>query len=646
MCGIAGLVLKTGAECTDLPTALSAMARSMAARGPDDEGTYVSSDGRIGLGNRRLAIQDLSPAGHMPMSNAQGTVWITYNGEIYNTHELRADLERLGYTFQSRSDTEVILHGFEVWGRDVVGRLRGMFALAIYDMRGQPSLFLARDPLGIKPLYYTTQDGVFAFASECRAVLAAGLSSAEIGTAGLVAYLQLGSVPAPLTIYRSVRALEAGHSLVVDCEPNVVRPHQPAEFWALPSYTVPDDSVASLHDAVEEVRQLLLDSVRRHLISDVPLGAFLSGGIDSGAIVALMRQATPTGTIRTCTVVFEEPEFNEAAYAHQVARRFETEHVDVPVTASDLERELEHVLRALDQPSNDGINAYFVSRAARATGLTVALSGVGGDELFGGYPTFHRLPLVLQAWRLVTRVPGGGRLLEAALSFVGDRRQSGVRLAGWLNEGGPDPASAYLGLRGLFSAAAVRGLVRPEALEAATEQFDLLALARGNARLGTRTNPWDDTSRLELSCYMRHQLLRDTDVMSMANSLEVRVPFVDRHVVERILRLSVAARSGSPPKRLLREAVSSLPLAVRDRRDKQGFTFPFQRWMSGPLRPMVRELVHETACHLQAYLRPEVCDKLAQTLGDSQTHWSRPWALAALNSAVNAASNAAQGVTR
>jgi asparagine synthase (glutamine-hydrolysing) len=632
MCGIAGVALGSGGSRTDLAYRVQAMADGLLHRGPDDGGLYESVDRRVALGTRRLAIQDLSPAGHMPMANAAETVWITYNGELYNAAELRADLETLGYTFRSHGDTEVVLYGYEAWGVELLDRLRGMFSLAIYDRRMTPRLLLARDPLGIKPLYYAWVDGALVFASECRAVVSSGLVSREIGQPGLLAYLQLGSVPAPLTIYRDIRALEAGHYLMMTWTGAAVRPAEPVPYWGLPADSSAAAAEVPYPDAVERVRGLLLDSVRRHLVSDVPLGVFLSGGVDSGSLVALMRAADPSGTIRSCSVVFDEQRYDESIYAHEVARHFATDHHDVRVTAADLGNELEPILDALDQPSNDGVNTYFVSRAARQVQLTVALSGLGGDELFGGYPTFSRLgPLVRRA-RLLQALPGALPALAAGLG-AWHPHHPGARLAGWVRRGGAEPAATYLGLRGMFSAATLRDLVRPEVLHDGAAGFDLLNLVRRSAALPRSTTTHDQASRLELTAYMRHQLLRDGDVMSMAHSLEIRVPFVDRVVVENILALNTTLPPGALPKQLLRDAVPTLPAAVRLRQDKQGFSFPFGPWLGGPLRPQFGELVREAAEQFRPYLRPDACARVLAAFDAGRTHWSRPWALAALTTA-------------
>lgn len=404
MCGIAGLVYSQNTDAPDLAPLLKAMANAMRHRGPDDEGFYVAPSNRVGFANRRLAIRDLSPAGHMPMSNAAGTITITYNGEVYNADELRAELEQHGHRFRSTSDTEVILLGYEQWGSGIVARLRGMFAFAICDHRaaqgGSPKVLIARDHLGIKPIYYWNAGGMFAFASELKTLFAARVVPREIDPSGLVGYLLTGSVPNPLTLYQNVRALEPSTFLVI--EPSGEITVQPTTYWTLPIGTLP---VASVDAAAEQCHALMAEAVRIRLVSDVPLGAFLSGGLDSSSVVALMRQAT-NGAIRTCSMVFEEAEFSEAPYARAVAEAVSAEHFERVITFQDVKREFENILTALDQPSVDGVNTYFVSQTARQAGLTVALSGLGGDELFGGYPnTFGSVPRIQRTLVLAQSVP-------------------------------------------------------------------------------------------------------------------------------------------------------------------------------------------------------------------------------------------------
>lgn len=633
MCGIAGIAIKPGQSLPDLRDRLDAMALAMAHRGPDDQGVFVASDRGAGLVNRRLAIRDLSPAGHMPMSNDDETVWISYNGEIYNADALRAELQALGWRFRSQSDTEVILRGYEAWGVQAVSRLRGMFAFALLDYRPSAGpggrLLLARDPMGIKPLVYAQTASGWIFASELRAVQASGLVSAEISPTSVAAYLSMGSVPNPLTIYRQISALEPATWLEIDLE----RPEAPRRvtYWRLPNDI---SSIGDHTETVALVRERLLDAVRVRLVSDVPLGAFLSGGLDSSSVVMLMRAATD-GPIRTCSMVFEETEYSEASYARAVAEAAGAEHFERVITAQDVLSEFDAVLSSLDQPSIDGVNTYFVSQTSRQAGLTVALSGLGGDELFGGYPnTFVQAFQVYRGLRLAQAVPGGRRAARAAIGLLPNRQQW-ARVGDALDRPVSLP-SAYLTRRGLFSPGEVQRLVTAEVWDEAMRTFDptahVLAAAGGAAPHAQAAMAW--ISRAELRTYTHHQLLRDTDVMSMAHSLEVREPLLDVPLVEAVLRLPDSAKRNhaAGPKPLLAQAMSDrLPAVVRERRDKQGFTFPFARWLGGPLRGQVEARL--AALDESGLLRPGAGHQVYEGYRQGRIHWSRPWALVALAAA-------------
>lgn len=634
MCGIAGIVVKPNCTIPDLHARLEAMQLAMVHRGPDDSGLFLGVDNRVGLANQRLAIRDLSPAGHMPMSNPAQTVWISYNGEIYNADELRADLEALGYNFLSTSDTEVILHGYEAWGREIVGRLRGMFAFAIYDMRSSvpetgegACVLLARDHMGVKPLYYAETDEAFIFASELKALLASDLVSRNISATGLVGYLLTGSVPNPYTIYERIRALQPAHTIQI-CLPLVSVP-PPAKYWSLPSDTHHD--VTNLDDAKVRVRELLAESVRIRLVSDVPLGAFLSGGSDSSAVVALLRQAT-LGTIRTCSMVFEEAAYSEALYARAVAHAMGTEHYERVITAQDVINEFDNILSAMDQPSIDGVNTYFVSKTAREAGLTVALSGLGGDELFGGYPnTFGDVPRVMRALKVTQCIPAGTWLAHQVIQAL-PQRQRWSRIADALDRPA-SMASAYLARRGLFSPSEVQQLVEPEFLAMVDPTFDIVAHITDQAS-GDRVSPADDfawISRAELRTYTHHQLLRDTDVMSMIHSLEVRVPLLDVRLVEAVLQLPswIKTSENGRPKPLLSQCVEDLlPKTVTQRQGKQGFTFPFDVWLRNQLREKVKDALAEVGA--SKMFQQHSIRQLYEAYEQGHIHWSRIWALVVL----------------
>lgn len=619
MCGIAGIVLKASANLADVSARALDMREAMQHRGPDDAGSFLSPDGRVALVNRRLAIRDLSPLGHMPMLSGDGRLALTYNGEIYNADELRAELERAGCTFRSTSDTEVILVGYAAWGENVVARLRGIFAMALYDARG--SVLLVRDHLGIKPLYYAQTDLGLIFASELQALRAGRLVSDEIDPVSVVAYLELGAVPTPRTIYRHIQALEPATVLRCDLATMELRA---TRYWALPTRerAFPKDVLGETHAA-------LFDAVRSQLVSDVPLGAFLSGGLDSSAVVALMRQAT-NGTLRTCSMIFDEAEYSEAPYARAVAQQVGAEHFERVVTAGEVTAEMPRILRSLDQPSTDGVNSYFVSQTARQAGLTVALSGLGGDELFGGYPTFSAAPRLYQRLHRVQQIPAAAALTRAALG-IAPRSARYAKVQDAL-ETPASHASAYLAYRGVFAPSQARALVTPQVWHAA-RTFDpvayISARADGDRKYASGDPRFAWTSRAELATYTLNQLLRDTDVMSMAHSLEVRVPFLDPLLVEAIISLPEQAKqNGGAPKPLLQKALGdALPAVVRERRVKQGFTFPFDRWLRGDLKNYFARYSPGAG----GFLVPGAVSQVIQSFERGDMHWSRAWSVLILN---------------
>jgi asparagine synthase (glutamine-hydrolysing) len=618
MCGIAGIV--AARPMPDLPERLSAMERVLVHRGPDDAGAFIARDGRVGVVNRRLAIRDLSPLGHMPMANGAGTVHITYNGELYNAAALRAVLEAKGYAFVSRSDTEVILHGYEAWGSDVVHHLRGMFGFAIYDAGDgtgrRPRLLLARDRTGIKPLYYADTSDAFVFVSELKALRASGLVGRAVSPAGLVAYLLLGSVPNPLTIYDACRALDAGCTAELGIDAPIGSPVI-RQYWDVAAI---EGLSIDPSDARERVREALADAVGSHLVSDAPLGAFLSGGLDSSAVVALMRTKTQQ-PIRTCSIAFEDPRYSEAPFARAVAESIGAEHHERIVTQADVRGALDRIFWAMDQPSIDGINAFFVAQTAREAGLKVALSGLGGDELFGGYHnTFVGVPRFMRAKRTVDAVPCGAAVARVVRKAPG--RQ--WRWAKYMDalERPRSRASAYLACRGLFAPSQVRGLVTADIWDAACKEFEATEyIAARVPDAGHETLDW--VRRAELALYTRHQLLRDTDVMSMAHSLEVRVPFLDHELISRVVPLRCSLGDETTSKQLLVEAVADLlPASVRERRTKQGFVFPFADWLLGGLGEAVG--IHQPDGDL--FYRPAV-DAVVGAWKRGDLHWTRPWAL-------------------
>lgn len=614
MCGIAGIVKIDGRIGPEDVVAVQRMTDAQVHRGPDDSGLY--HDQCAVLGTRRLCIIDLSEAGRQPMSNEDGTVWVTYNGEVYNFPGLRQELSGKGHIFRSRTDTEVLVHGYEEWGIEkLLSRLRGMYAFGIWDTKTQ-RLFLARDRLGKKPLYYSWDGKQLCFASEIKALLASGMIERRLSPAGTVAYLTFGSVPAPLTMIEGVEVLPPASYLALQDTGVRVK-----SYWHL---AFSGDSRLTEEEAVERLRALLREAVRVRLVADVPVGAFLSGGIDSSAIVALMRETTG-GTIRTFSMVFREKEFSEGSFARSVARKFETEHTEHEVTATEVLAELPRIIRAMDQPTIDGVNTYFVSKATRKSGTIVALSGIGGDELFGGYPSFRLVPRLFQVSRIAQAVPGCRWAFQKALDFFPPNGKV-AKLKALFSH----PASlemAYLAVRGLFLDRELSALVQPDVLEQACRQFTPVSYLKDVMDDHLHLGLANVASLLELRTYMHNQLLRDTDVMSMAHSLEVRTPFLDHPLVEFLATVPARHKFSPRPKRLLLEALNGkLPSEATDR-PKGTFTFPFERWLNGEWTGAIEESLQ---LQNDAGLNQGEIQALRQRFLSGKAHWSRLWAVMVL----------------
>jgi len=606
MCGIAGVFRSSGGTTAADRVAVERMATAETHRGPDDGGLF--QDARVVLGHRRLSIIDLSPTGHQPMSNEDGTVWVTYNGEIYNYAELAAQLG--GHRFRSRSDTEVLLHGYEEWGIEgLLARLRGMFSFAIYDGRTAPArCLLARDRLGIKPLYYVPGQASLAFASEVKALVGSGVVPNQKNPEALTGLLLLGSVPAPATGIRGVQCLLPGHYLVGDSGGIAIH-----KYWAADA--APQGEPDALAGGLE-------DSVVRHLVSDVPVGVFLSGGVDSAALVALASRSQPS--LATLTVVFDETECSEGTEARHIARSFHTDHREVRVTSQDFMDAVPNVLRVMDQPTNDGVNTYFVSRAARQAGLKVVLSGLGGDEVFGGYKHHHWLARYGNSIRRFSALPAVLRktMLATAAAYGRVRgRENWMRLASLENRVSDE--GLYLALRGFFAPQQVRALLDVGEREVRLAAEEYLGAFRPPSANDVATAAV--FRHLEMQRYLHDQLLRDTDVFSMAHSIEVRVPYLDHRVVECAATLpSLPQTNGNGNKPLLTRAVDEPAVFEAARRGKRGFVFPFAKWMKLHSHDL-REMALAGGC-----LNRRAIGRLWNEFDHGRLHWSRAWMLAVL----------------
>lgn len=554
MCGIAGILNYHG-ERTDLEDRLRSLQRALHHRGPDDAGLWMSPEQQVGLVHTRLSILDLSSAGHQPMISADGRFTLCFNGEIYNFLELRAELERQGVTFHTRTDTEVLLHLYQREGRAMLKHLRGMFAFCLWDSLEQCAL-LARDPFGIKPLYYRYQDGELAFASELKALREAGFAGRGIDPVAVMAYLESGSVPEPMTLFQNLRCLPAGHCLELRAGRMLISAYWQPSFGA---EIMPEVEAAAM------TRAALIDSVQHHFVSDVPVGLFLSGGMDSTALLALAQQTGHKG-LQTFSIAVDDAALDESHVAARTAAHFGAEHHELRLDAAQVAASFPAFLQAMDQPSVDGFNTFTVAGFARQAGMKVVLSGLGGDELLGGYPSFQKVPKLAALAQAFGHVPGhhgAGMLLER---FAPSRP---LRRVGSLFQRPPSLLNAWRCFRGIFTARDARLLAARYTGVSTTDIPEPI--------LSLPVDPQDQVSLLELSLYMRHQLLKDSDVMSMAHGLELRVPLVDRVLFEAVSRLPAAQRL-QPGKRLLAQAVPELPLWVTQA-PKRGFSFPFESWL-------------------------------------------------------------------
>ena len=634
MCGIA---VSIGHLDPAIESAVESMNAAQVHRGPDSGGIWRSApahDGRGAvLGFRRLAIVDLSTAANQPMHDEETGNVLVFNGEIYGFEELRAELVGRGVQFRTRSDTEVLLRAYAVWGTECVRRLRGMFAFALWDARRRV-LLVARDRLGIKPLYYARVLGAkgratLFLASELRSLLATGRLERRLSPTALATYAWNGFVNGDQSAVLGVFELPAGHFAEISAEGELPKPKA---YWQLPVARGPGV------DSLDELQAELERATRQHLVSDVPVGVFLSGGIDSSAIAALAARSG-SGRICTFTIGFDDPRYDESQYARRVADGLGTEHREIRLTEEHFKSQLDAALGCLDQPSFDALNTYFVSRAVREAGITVALAGTGGDELFGGYRSFREIPrgsAVARAARSLPRGALGGfaRLVTRAMmgkpGAIPPQTRWG-KLEDALTCGG-ELVDVYQISYGLFSGRFLDELLDPGV---AAEAHSGLSPARREAlrELISGVSPLRAISTLELANFLEQRLLRDTDAASMAVSLEVRVPLLDHLVIEAAARLSDRRRfEPLGRKQVLRDAaLGGLDPAIFER-PKSGFVLPIDRWAREGMSAEVAATLNDTEACRSAGLVPEAVARLWQAFeaGAPGLYWSRIWSVFAL----------------
>jgi len=569
MCGLAALF----AYGTNAPpierTQLDAIHDRQAPRGPDSEGIWISDNNRVAMAHRRLSIIDLSEAGAQPMTSKDGAYRIVFNGEIYNYRALRQELIDDGVALVSNSDTEVLLHLYIRQGPAMVDALRGMFAFAIWDEKRQ-GMFMARDAYGIKPLYFADDGKTLRVASQVKALVAGGGIDTSPAPAGHVGFFLLGYVPEPYTLYKGIEAIPAGGSLWVDTSGRGA----PHKWFNLTKELSEVDPTP--YDA-EALRAALVDSMQHHLVADVPVGVFLSAGRDSASLVALASEAHGAN-LRTVTLGFQQfrgSENDEAPLAEVLAKHYETDHETRWIESSDFHDNANHLMAAMDQPSIDGANTYFVSKATREAGLKVALSGVGGDELFAGYQNFQQVPSLARALGLFRFLPGLGkafRIISAPLI----RKLTSPKYAG-LFEYGSRLGDAYLLRRGLYMPWELPEVLDPDLVR---EGLDTLAITEQlSETIGDIGHARVSMTALESAWYMRNQLLRDADWASMAHSLEIRTPLVDITLLRALAPMIAGSR---PPTKndMATSLAKPLPPEILHR-PKTGFNIPVHDWVGG-----------------------------------------------------------------
>lgn len=633
MCGIAGI------SGNPSPEIIKAMVAAMHHRGPDDSGIY-QGDG-VAIGMARLAVIDVTAAGHQPMRNRDGSIWIVYNGETYNFREERALLEQKGHRFESHSDTEVVLRMYEEYGDDFLQRMRGMFALAIHDKRkgeGRERLLLARDQLGIKPLLYCRAGKDFLFASELKSILASGLVKRQVDPEALRLLLTFGSVTQPHTMISGVKMLLPGHRLILENGRERIE-----RFWQLDVGRRAEVAGLPYPELVSLVRDSLEESVRLQMVSDVQLGAFLSGGVDSSLLVALMARNS-SHRVKTFSVGFEAEgaSMDESGDAEKTARFIGTDHARVVVKGQDVRDRIKHIAAALDQPSVDGVNSYFVSLAARQA-VTVAISGTGGDELFAGYPWF--ITMVANAERELSnpvRSRLGGIASSVARWPVFDPlmfSRLGPRLD--MVRGAHGFVSRYARIYQIFGVYGAARFLAP-AIRSATSVGRDLGLDIDLSDEIPTAPALERVSALCLRGYTQNQLLRDIDAVSMAHSLEVRVPFLDPVLADLALSLPRSAKLGNlagvqnpetasyratGTKKILVDIGTELLPPGMDSQPKRGFAMPFGTWLKGPLRDVFDDaLSPESVRKRGLFDEPEV-SRLKEDFLAGKGSWPQPWLL-------------------
>ncbi|MFN3916789.1 MAG: asparagine synthase (glutamine-hydrolyzing) [Flavobacteriales bacterium] len=613
MCGINGIFGLKDKQTAEQK--VNDMNRATRHRGPDNSAVF--SDDYISLGHNRLSIIDIGSAANQPFVSSDGRYSLVFNGEIYNYREIRQQLS--GWSFTTNSDTEVLLAAYIVHKENCLRLLNGMFAFAVWDSQDK-TLFLARDRTGIKPLYYFDNQQILIFSSEIKGILASGLVNPRLNNDSIIDYFRYQTVHAPHTILDGVKLLPAGSYMLASPEEVKVK-----KYWSIVQNTRFNE-VSSYRDACERNYELLKQAVKRRLVADVPFGAFLSGGIDSGAVVGLMSEVQ--SSIKTFNIAFEEEQFSEAVYARKIADKFSTQHTEIVLKASDLKNILPDALQFMDHPSADGPNTFLISKITKESGVTMALSGLGGDELYAGYGIFNRA-LKLQKTKWLFSFPRGIRNVLAKVNYSLKPGIASKKIQYILSQNYLEPEYYYPYSRLALFDDDIKNLTGKENLPV-NRVFEKLQTEIGLGSAGITFPLISKISLAELETYLSHVLLRDTDQMSMAHALEVRVPFLDHELVEFVMGLPTEWKTPTTPKKFLIDSLGDLLPSEIVNRPKMGFTFPWEIWFKNDLKEFVQDNLQ--GIQQRGIIKSGAADELWKRFlnNDPTINWSRIWQLVVL----------------
>lgn len=606
MCGINGIVSFKNQVSVQ---AVQKMNQALAHRGPDNDGVFYNNS--VALGHRRLSILDLSANANQPFYSSDKRFVIVYNGELYNYKEVKSTLTE--FNFYTQSDTEVVLNAYIKYGANALQHFNGMYAFAIWDTLKE-ELFIARDRLGVKPLYYALVNHYFIFSSELRAILASGLVNAHIDIRALNQYIGYQTVYAPNTIINDIKVLMPGNYLLLNKNQLVFN-----TYWNINTISATNTTI-SYSEACNQIKELFFSSVKQRLISDVPFGAFLSGGIDSTAVVAVMAKLS-NQPVNTFSIVFNEKDFSEETYSRLVAEKYQTNHCQINLSVNDFKNLLPEALKALDHPSGDGPNTYVVSKYTKQAGITMALSGIGGDEWFAGYPVFKRLRLLHKYKHLYNNIPLVVKTIIGKTYALIKPGIASYKLKQLLHASTFNFTYHYQLNRQIFSISEIKNLIKNEYhqwYEINLEEFF------------SDHNFISSISKAEYYTYLNNVLLRDTDQMSMAHALEVREPFMDYRLIEFLLQLPEPFKTHRQPKQLLIDALHPLIPEQVYNRPKMGFTFPWKHWMQNDLKTFCEERIYNLS--KRTYFKNEAIIHLWSRFlnNDPLISWSRVWLLVVL----------------